>query len=593
MKKLISVVVTMAAAAWMAAPVSSQSSWREIVTPDFIVTGNAPTGELRRTLAELARFRDSLGLLFPKAAVTGPVPTYVVVMRDFEAFQRFQPRDSRGKPQGNVGGYFSRGADVNVIVLPASRGDDSLQIIFHEYTHYFVSRNIRTSIPTWLNEGLADFYSTFRGDYRGKTLIGAVPSYRARTLGSNTFVPLRDIVSPKDLESTWRWEKQIGMFYAESWALVHYIMIERKNPTASPFQAYLASFAKTGSHDTAFREAFGTDVDGMDKELRQYVRRVTMRALTFDIQTDKLTSDEARSITEADMNALEGRLLLQAGALDDAERELAETVKQQPAHAAAQTSLARLRLEQDREDEAIASLQQVVASNPANGGAHYYLGVALERAWRHDEALAAFSKAINLMPGNPSPWSGLNGAALGLGRDSQAAAAIQNAMQVEWSPGYYWSQGLQALRLGRDDLAATSLATYLELRGMGEDQSVYPLFVRALAARRAGRPAEADAALALAEKAEPPQEWTRTVLRYLQGRLDDAQFLRAAGDIGEQTEARTYTGFKLAMAGREDEAVAHFRWVAERGAKTYLEYALAKNELNRLKYRNRTAPAPK
>jgi len=53
MKQLISVVVTMAAAVWMAAPVSGQqSSWREIATPDFIVTGNAPTGELRRTLAE-------------------------------------------------------------------------------------------------------------------------------------------------------------------------------------------------------------------------------------------------------------------------------------------------------------------------------------------------------------------------------------------------------------------------------------------------------------------------------------------------------------------------------------------------------------
>src|SRR4029079_10879676 len=89
-------------------------------------------------------------------------------------------------------------------------------------------------------------------------------------------------------------------------------MIERKNPTTNPFQAYLASFAKTGSHDTAFREAFGTDVDGMDKELRQYVRRVTMGALTFDIQAERQASDEARSITDADMNALEGRLLLQA-----------------------------------------------------------------------------------------------------------------------------------------------------------------------------------------------------------------------------------------------------------------------------------------
>ena len=452
MRKLTGFLLTFAVAWWMAlAPAARQagpdsgssrsSSWRQIVTPDFIVTGNAPTGELRRTLVELTRFRDSLARLFPGAVVTGPVPTYVVVLRDFEAFQRFQPRDSRGKPQQNVGGYFSRGADANVIVLPASRGDDSLQTIFHEYTHYFVSRNVRTSIPTWLNEGLADFYSTFRGDYRGRTLVGAVPAYRMGTLQSSTFVPLRNIVAPRDLESTWQWEKQIRMFYAESWALVHYLMVERKHPVPNPMETYLTSFAKSGSHDRAFMDAFGTDVEGMDKELRLYVRRVSLQSIVFDMQTDKQTSGEAHPISEADMNALEGRLLLQAGAHEEAERELTEVVKQQPAHAAAQISLARLRLAQDREDEAIASLQQVAASNPSDLAAHYFLGAALERAWRHEEALAEFSKAINLAPGNPSPWSGLNSAALGLGRDSQAAAALQHAMQIEWSPSVLLEPG--------------------------------------------------------------------------------------------------------------------------------------------------------
>jgi hypothetical protein len=38
----------------------ASSSWRQLVTPDFIVTGNAPTGELKRTLVELMRFRDTL-----------------------------------------------------------------------------------------------------------------------------------------------------------------------------------------------------------------------------------------------------------------------------------------------------------------------------------------------------------------------------------------------------------------------------------------------------------------------------------------------------------------------------------------------------
>src|SRR5262245_10188011 len=103
------------------------STWRQIVTPDLIVMGNASSGHLKRTLSELGRFRDPLAMLFPDAAVTGAVPTWVVVLRDYQAFKRFQPRDGSGKPIGNVGAYFSRRPDANIIVLPASRGEDGLQ----------------------------------------------------------------------------------------------------------------------------------------------------------------------------------------------------------------------------------------------------------------------------------------------------------------------------------------------------------------------------------------------------------------------------------------------------------------------------------
>lgn len=560
------------------------SSWRQITAPGLIVSGNAPSADLKRTLQELARFRAAFAQLIPSATLGSPVPTQVVVLRDQQAFERFQPRDASGNRRSNVGGYFTRRPDSNFIVFGTSNEAVARLTIFHEYTHYITSRNVRTAVPMWLNEGLAEFYSTFRGDYRGQTLIGAPPGHRVRLLRESTYVPLREIVSPRDIAETWRWPTRISMFYAESWALVHYIVVERKNPVAKPLGTYITSLARTGDHDAAFKEAFGTDVEGMDRELRDYVRRVSFKALTFDVQADAHETGTELAMLESDVDALEGRLLLEVGATGDAERELTGIVRQHPEHAAAQTALARLRLEQGREDEGIAALQKVVSAEPDNGAAHYYLASALNQAWRHEEASAAFSRAIKLMPGNPAPWLGLNGTALALKRDAQAKVALQNALQLEWSPSYYWTQAFHALRLGRNDVASDSLATFVSLRGTGEDFSVYPMFVHAIAAWRAGRPSEADAALALAEKGDTSEEWTLTVLRFLQGRLDHDEFLRKAGSVGEQTEARTYLGFKLSIAGRADEALSHFRWVAERGAKNYLEYGLVKNELNRLKY---------
>ncbi len=61
-----------------------------------------------------------------------------------------------------------------------------------------------------------------------------------------------------------------------------------------------------------------------------------------------------------------------------------------------------------------------------------YLGAALERGWQHEDALASFAKAIDLDARQPSPWSGLNSAALALGRDSQAAGGTP-ARAARWN----------------------------------------------------------------------------------------------------------------------------------------------------------------
>lgn len=558
-------------------------SWKQIRTPDLIVAGNARTAVLQDILRELTRFRATLASLLPEVTTSGHAPTWVVVLKDDRAFTRFLPLDSRGRRRSNVGAYFMSREHANYMVLEGSGRELDLETVFHEYTHYLVSRNVRVNMPMWLSEGLAEFYSTFRGDFRGRTMLGAIPS-TARVISSATFVPLREIVMPRDVEETWRWSTRINMFYAEAWALVHYIVVERKNPVPNAVGTYLSTLARTGSNDAAFKEAFGTDIEGMDRELREYVRRVSLDAIVINAQVDLSSKLDAQPMLEADVSALAGTLLFELGSLQEAERELAAAAKREPANAPMAVALARVRIEQDREAEAISLLEDVIGRAPGDGLAHYHLGQALAKVWRHDEALASFQRAIDLMPASPFPWARSSAAWLALERDTQAAAALSRAYQIEPLPSHYWAHGIAALRLGRNDVAAASLTTYLEQRGGGEDVSVYPLFVQAIANWRANRPADAEAALAKAEKASNQEKWTVTVLRYLQGRMDADQFLRSASTVGERTEANTYIGFKLALAGRQDEAEARYKWVVEQGSKNYLEYVLARNELERIKH---------
>jgi len=57
-----------------------------------------------------------------------------------------------------------------------------------------------------------------------------------------------------------------------------------------------------------------------------------------------------------------------------------------------------------------------------------------------------------------------------------------------------------------------------------------------------------------------------------------------AKDIGQKTEAHTYVAFKSDLAGRHEDALTHFRWVVEQGARTNVEYGLARNEIARMQH---------
>jgi hypothetical protein len=131
-------------------------------------------------------------------------------------------------------------------------------------------------VPLWLEEGLAEFYATFRPDFGDGSLLGAAPPERIRTLKQEPYVPLRNLVSTRKIGQILR-SARSSVFYAEAWALVHYITMERENPVRAPLTVYLTTLAATDSQDEAFKAAFGIDVDGMDRELRTYARYFSFR----------------------------------------------------------------------------------------------------------------------------------------------------------------------------------------------------------------------------------------------------------------------------------------------------------------------------
>jgi lipoprotein NlpI len=216
--------------------------------------------------------------------------------------------------------------------------------------------------------------------------------------------------------------------------------------------------------------------------------------------------------------------------------------------------------------------------------------VTLSDAWRFDEALAAFDRALAVSPTSAAALVASSVAALGRRQDDRADRAFRQALDVDAADVWYRNRAFAAFSLGREDVALADAQEYLRRVGWSQEGAPYVGLIAALAARRLGHPADADAILAEAERAVPQKTWTAEIVQYLRRRLTDAQLLGRAKDVGQRTEAHTYIGLACLQEGRVPLAIEHLTWVVTEGARNYSEYDLARRELVRLTVQGRVGP---
>src|SRR2546423_14577428 len=106
---------------------------------------------MRRALRHKKVFRAVLVAHFPEFKTTSRTLTMLIVLKDFNAFKTFQPRDERGRRSENIAGYFTTTPHVTYMALGAfGDRDATLELIFHEYTHLIVHHTF-CSLPTSVN----------------------------------------------------------------------------------------------------------------------------------------------------------------------------------------------------------------------------------------------------------------------------------------------------------------------------------------------------------------------------------------------------------------------------------------------------------
>jgi hypothetical protein len=242
-------------------------SWVEVRTRHFRVLSDAGEDEARRVASELEKIRSVyLSVLGPD--VDPAEPTLVFASADAAGFQELLPSKWRAVGRTRWAGLFLDAPSGYTILLRLDlRGELRFRTVYHEYFHYLTRRNIGP-LPPWLNEGLADYWATV--DIRDADILVGRPDYDyLRLVKRSRAIPLETFFTAGNDSPHYRREETMSLFYAQSWALTHFLQSDegRRRELAK----YVSLLGSGVDALGAAREAFG-DLAKLGTDLQKYVR---------------------------------------------------------------------------------------------------------------------------------------------------------------------------------------------------------------------------------------------------------------------------------------------------------------------------------
>ncbi len=347
---------TFALAALLAVAAPASAAWHRIDSPNFIVVGDVSVRELRAIATKFEGFQEVLRRVTPTIANRTPVPTVVVVFASDEAFTPFKPT-YQGRPKP-IAGFTVPGREMNLIAMVDAR-DASDRVIFHEYTHAIVANGI-ARIPLWLNEGLADFYSTFAlMDDGRRAQIGRPVLEHLRLLNGSVRVPLTALLKADATSPLYNEDNRLSDFYAESWALTHMLLSGQPSRVAE-LSDYLQRVNSGNDEVAAWEQVFGAAKT--ENALRQYVQRPAVLTTIIEFP-EKVTAVPLVETALSPATAASFLALLEARRTPDrAAALLAPALKQEPDNELAQAAMATIELARRDAPKAIARVMAMAPS---------------------------------------------------------------------------------------------------------------------------------------------------------------------------------------------------------------------------------------
>jgi Flp pilus assembly protein TadD len=384
-------------------------------------------------------------------------------------------------------GLFQSGPDKDWIMV-LDQGESSVRAARHEWVHMAL-HHTTPGLPLWLEEGLAEYWSTLESS-GGQARLGKPIESHIRLLADRQWLTAQELFSATKQADAYLDERRAGLLYAQAWAVVH--LLAQHQEWKGRLEAYVATVATGADAREAFRLTWGRSQEEALEAARSWVRPglATSEVIVLGTVGDA-GPPRSRTLDEA------GGLMMRADALlahsrpNDAQSLIEEAARRGGNRPEVVAARAFITLQRGDKAAALKLLEEAITKGDRRGS------VMLERAMLMRETGApvaqvrsALEGAVQENPGLAEGWHLLGNMAASSGDTARAVEAAEKAASIlPRQSGFWESLGRAYLSAGRPVDASNAAAKALMSASTANERTMAEGLSKDVAAWRRPEPA--------------------------------------------------------------------------------------------------------
>ncbi len=333
----------------------ANESWFEIDTPHFELVGNVEQKRLKNVASRLEDFHDHFQNSFKKIKFQIPFRSNVIVLKDANSLAKF-PARSRN---------FVSADDANYILIYAD-SDQDLSQIFNEHSKFLMRNNLgNRSIPAWLNEGIAEYFS----NAFAKNVLLTQP---------NNLIPVSNLLETDYYTLESQNPERKSIFVSESLAFLNFLINRNGSRNFEKIERFIQQLRIGRDYREALTTIFGLRFSTIDAEFGEfaklqeaYVSSESLRNVAIDFRAD--------SINESQGFAHLASYFYYVNRMKEAMQAIEKSLQIEPDNSLANSTLALIKAQEFYYEEAELLAENALQNEPNDYLNHFRYAKVLSR----------------------------------------------------------------------------------------------------------------------------------------------------------------------------------------------------------------------